>query len=390
MGLFVGVLSSIINTNFIDPIDYGDVRYVQNILNFVTTIVLFGYFQSGSRLLALSDSVEYSRRIKGVMVIILIICLFFLMISCVIGALIPTKKESIPFLFLVSIPICGNMLFFNYINTTAQGDNQISKISVIRILPGLLYLPLAYLLYSTWGATSTRMILLQWGIGSLIGICVIISTKPLFKDMRPIWRELSSENRKYGKQLYIGSLVMVATNYLAGIFIGAYNIDNSQVGFYTLALTISTPLMQLPSIIGTTYFKKFAKEVRIPKKVLNTTLVLSLLSCLLFIIIIKPLVLFLYNEKYAIVGSYASWLAIGYTLHGLGDLFNRYLGSHGRGKEIRNASIANGIIKILGYSILIYFFNTKGALITTVACSCIYAGCIYYYYTKFTKSNLYC
>ena len=387
-GVFAGVIASIINTRFINSIDYGDVRYVQNIINLMSSLVLFGYFLSGSRLLAISNNYEHSRRIKGMMTIILVIAVLIIMLGCVVFSFIPTNKQNVPLLFLISIPICGNVLYTNYINTTAQGDNQINHIAFIRILPSLIYLPLAYWIYSTWGATSSRMILLQWGIGSIVGIVVIFATKPLFKNLYPIWIELKEENKSYGLQLYIGSLVMVATNYLSGISIGIFNDDNSQVGFYTLALTVTSPLQQLPSIIGTTYFKKFATEPCIPPKVMRYTLLLSTVSCIFFLILIKPLVYFLYSEEYLIVGTYASWLAIGFTIHGIGDMINRYLGSHGKGKEIRNASIANGIFKIFGYTILVYLLNTPGALITTIICDFIYSSMVFYYYRKMTKNNL--
>lgn len=65
LGVLVGVLASIVNTRFLAPPEYGDVRYVQNIINFIASLLLFGYFLSGSRLLALSDSEERSRNIRG-------------------------------------------------------------------------------------------------------------------------------------------------------------------------------------------------------------------------------------------------------------------------------------------------------------------------------------
>lgn len=50
---------------------------------------------------------------------------------------------------------------------------------------------------------------------------------------------------------------------------------------------------------------------------------------------IHPIVKFLYSDSYSQVGVYASWLAIGYCVHGVGDMLNRYLGSHGEGKFIK-------------------------------------------------------
>ena len=181
---------------------------------------------------------------------------------------------------------------------------------------------------------------------------------------------------------------MVSTNYLAGISLGYFNEDNSEVGFYTLALTVTTPLAALPAIVGTTYFKKFATQPAIPKKVILATVALTFTSCILFILLIHPVVEFLYSESYAIVGTYASILSVGYCIHGLGDMFNRYLCSHGQGVSVRNASIANGIFKLLGYTFLVWLFNTNGAIATTIICDVVYFLCLIFYYIKFTKQTV--
>lgn len=385
VGIIMGVLSSIINTRYLDPIEYGDVKYVQNIINFIATFLLVGYFNSGSRLLALNDDKEYCRRVKGVMSIILLFTILLMILFCILCSFLHLNKSNISKLFLVSIPVCSYPILLNYLNTTAQGDNQIGHLTIARLVPALLYVPLAYCLYRYTGASSVKIILLQWGIPICVYLIVILVMKPKFSQMSLIWDELKSENKQYGFHLYVGAIVMVATNYIAGISLGHFNMDNSEVGFYTLALTVTSPLMTLPAIIGTTYFKKFASEPKIPKKVLLETLVLTIFTCVVFVVFIKKVVLFLYSEDYAIVGTYCIWLSIGFCCHGLGDMINRYLGSHGRGKDIRNGSIVNGVLKVLGYTILVYYFNTFGAIFTTIICDIIYLLMMYMYYKKFTE-----
>lgn len=49
------------------------------------------------------------------------------------------------------------------------------------------------------------------------------------------------------------------------------------------------------------------------------------------------------------------WLSVGFSIHGFGDMINRYLGSHGQGVSIRNSSISNGVFKLFGYTVLVYF-----------------------------------
>lgn len=387
LGIVLGVLSSIINTRFVPPDIYGDVRYVQNILNFISSLLLLGFFQSGSRLLAISDSGIAARKIKGCMVLILGVTIFVQVISCFGCGMVHLEKTNLSKLFFISIPVCSYPLLLNYMNTTAQGDNQIYRLAASRLLPALIYVPVAYMVYKYTGASAYKMILLQWGIACVILTSLIFSTRPIFHNIGKVWSDLKTENKSYGFQLYIGSIVMVTTNYIAGITLGMFNPNNTEVGFYTLALTVTTPLSTLPAIIGTTYFKEFARQTRIPSKVMKATILMTVVSCVLFIILIKQIVGFLYPRSYYPVGTYAMILSVGFSMHGVGDMINRYLGSHGKGKAIRNASIANGVFKVFGFTVLVFYFNTYGALLTILICDLIYLSVLIYYYKKFVRLN---
>ena len=111
-----------------------------------------------------------------------------------------------------------------------------------------------------------------------------------------------------------------------------------------------------------------------------------MITCILFILLIHPVVRYLYTDKYAVVGTYASILSVGFCIHGLGDMFNRYLCSQGQGIAVRNASIANGLFKIVGYTGLVALFNTHGAIATTIICDIVYFTCLIFYYVRFTQT----
>ena len=138
-GVLLGVVASIINTRFLSPADYGDVRYVQNIINFIASLLLFGYFLSGSRLLAISSGESESRRIRGCMIVILGGALVVLIAGILIctGLQFAQGKDHIAHLFLLSVPVCAYPLFLNYVNTTAMGDNHIKRLAAARLLPNL-------------------------------------------------------------------------------------------------------------------------------------------------------------------------------------------------------------------------------------------------------------
>ena len=390
LGTLLGILNSVLNTRSLAPELFGDVRYVQNIIAFVSSLLLVGFFVSGSRLLALSKSEEYSRRIRGVMCVILAITVAVVMLTMVVMYVYTGFKDpqsTMLALYLCAIPFCGTNLLHNYVNTTAQGDNQIGRIAITRLLPSALYFVIAYFVYKHFGATPVRMLLLYNGISFIVALVVIISTKPSFDNLKESFAILNAENKSYGFNVYIGALASVSTGYIAGITLGAFCENNANVGFYTLAQNMASPLAMLPSIIGTTYFKQFATQDRISKKVMWSSVGLTAASCLLFILLIKYVVMFLYNESYFSVAEYASWLVFGTCMYGLGDMFNRFLGAHGLGKQIRNAAFACGGVLLVGSIVLVYYFQIYGAIATKILSAFVYLFMMVYYYLRFVTQK---
>lgn len=390
LGTLLGIINSVLNTRSLSPEMFGDVRYVQNIIAFVSSLLLVGYFTSGSRLLALSKDEQNCRRIRGIMCVILAITITIVMLTMVLIYVYIGFKEpnsSTLVLFLVAIPFCGCNLMLNYVNTTAQGDNHIERIAIARLIPGFLYFIIAYFIYKYYGATSARMLLLFNGTSFLLLMVVIITTKPSFMNLKESFVILQAENKKYGFNVYLGALAGVSTSYVAGITLGIFCEDNTNVGFYTLAQNMVAPLAMLPSIIGTTYFKRFATEDRISKKLLYESTTLTAGSCLLFILLIKYVVTFLYNESYNCVATYSSWLVVGTCMYGLGDMFNRFLGAHGLGKQIRNAAFAGGGVLLVGSIALVYFFQIYGAIATKLMSSLVYLTTMVYYYIRFVEQK---
>lgn len=388
-GVLIGMLVSILNTRNLAPSEYGDVRYVNNIIQMLSGIFLFGYFVTGSRLLAIAKSKEEAAQIKGGLVTILGMTVGLMMVCMVVCGLIHhyVLHRDYAWLFYTAIPVCGSMLLLNYMNTSAQGDNSIYSIAAARLLPSAFYLVIAYLVYAHFGATSWLMLLLQNGIAMLVLSAIIWHNKPSFKNLRQTFKALQEENKSYGLQVYYGSLASVSVQYVAGITLGMFATNNSYVGFYSLALTVTGPLAMLPSIIGTTYFKSFAHEDCISRKVLTSTFLMSIVSLIGFVVLIYPIVGILYDERYSNVALYACILSIGFTFHGLGDMFNRFLGAHGKGTYLRNGAFIAGGISLLGYTIGVYYFDIWGAIATKISASLAYFASMVIYYICFRKKE---
>ena len=389
IGVLIGMLVSILNTRNLAPSEYGDVRYVNNIIQMLSGIFLFGYFVTGSRLLAIAKTKEESAQIKGGLVAILGMTVALMMVCMIACGLIHhyILHREFAWLFYAVIPVCGSVLLLNYMNTSAQGDNSIYSIAAARLLPSAIYLVIAYLVYTHFGAYSWLMLVLQNGIALLVLGIIIWYNKPSFKNLKQTFKSLQKENKSYGLQVYYGSLANVSVQYIAGITLGTFASNNANVGFYSLALTVTGPLAMLPSIIGTTYFKRFAHENNISRKILIYTLSMALLSMLGFVILIYPVVGFLYDDRYSDVALFACVLSIGFTFHGLGDVFNRFLGAHGRGKSLRNGAFISGAIALFGYTLGVYYFGIWGAIITKISASLAYFASMVLFYIYFIKKQ---
>ena len=389
LGTVLGVLASVINTRSLSPESYGDVRYVNNLIGFISGLLLLGYFTSGSRLLALAKSKQEAKEIKGSMLLVLLVTIIGLIILLIVCFLVHRfwLHRDFSYLFLYIIPVCYSSILLNYINTSSMGDNSISTIAMARLMPHLLYVIVSVFLYSIIPVTNSVVLILQNGIAVLVLVSLICYNGFSFTNLRCRIRNLQEENSQYGLHVYLGSLFTLSVPYLAGVSLGVFNLNNTLVGFYSLALSMTTPLGLVPNVIGTTFYKRFALQDRIEQRVLVFTFAISIVTLAIFSVLIFPLVDILYDDAYSTVAIYACFLGIGALIHGLGDVFYRFLGAHGKGKEIRNVSVLVGVISIIGYTLGVYIWGINAAIVTRILVGCIYCIGMYCYYHMIFVSN---
>jgi len=229
----------------------------------------------------------------------------------------------------------------------------------------------------------TICLILQLGIAALVILIMSLLLKPALNGVRPILSQIYTENTIYGFQVYIGSLASVATAMLMGLLVG-YLVNTTAVGFYSLALTVTMPLSFLPSAFGTTLFKTFANRTSIPKKAIFASIVLTGCILVAFLLLIDKVVVLAYSVEYSEVIPLAYIIAIGQVLHGFGDLMNRFLGAHGKGKELRNGTFIMGASIIVGCALLLPIYGAIGAAVTKLISGTLYCATMYYYYRKAT------
>lgn len=383
LSLIMGVGVSILTTKLLGPEKFGDFKFYQMVLNLSVVIFTLGIFYSISRLLAYeNDHLKIKKlygvnflmaSIYGVLATICIFCFSYFQGNWFNNDLNFTFRHLGFFIIF--------LLLNNSLVQILQGSNNIGLLSIIRIVPSGIFL----LCLLSLEDLSVKLAITLFYLAIAVAIVIaIITIKPSFKNIKPTLKLVLKENKEFGLKVYTGSLATTATASLGSIMI-AYYLNNTLVGFFSLAITICAPLLMIPSIVGSTLFKKFANASKIDTKVLIFTVILSSVSYICFYFLIDPVVNFLYPTGFSDVIYLSRIIAIGSVLHGFGDLFNRFLYAKGKGNLMRNSAFFVGIANILGYYLLIKFFDIEGALITKIFSGLLYFLLMYLGYKKCTN-----
>jgi len=387
--IFIGILTSIIVTRNLDPSTYGDYKLLISIFLFAGYIVTFGFFISASRLLIFSYSKTRSRQIYGATLILLFVIYVIMVIGLLVYAFFDTNlyEKGLNKVFIILIPFSIVYPMRTYYSHLLQGDNRIKELSFVRLGPKIIYL-FFLLLFLLLSMTSLKTVLLSFYLGFFITYSIaLLRIKPILFKVRNRLNEILLMNKKYGFYVYTGSLFGVGIGQLSGVLISYFGSDNIDVGFFSLALMICTPLSIIPTIIATVYFKSFASYRKLPLQLILVTITASLVALGFLILLIKPVILFLYSEEYIGVVPIAMLVAMGVLLYGFGDFFNYFLRAHGRGKYLRNSAIISGVV-LLGSNVLfIPLYGAIGAGIANIFGGFSYFVSLYVYYHKLVITN---
>jgi O-antigen/teichoic acid export membrane protein len=383
--LAIGLVTSVINTRSLGPQAYGDLKFIGTLFLFLSTISSLGLFNTGSQVLAeLADEGEERRELVGTLIFVAGLISGAFILVAVLFSFFETRifANDLQLEIFLFSPMVALFILQPCIESILQGENRIHELALFRVLPGILFV--VFLLIAAglhWLSLKTTLTLQLIAFAAVV-YAALHRLRPKYAHLRENTKLLWRANRGYGWYVYLGVLSNVATGYLATFMI-SYFLDNTRVGFFSLATTLTMPLATLSGVIGTTYFREFAHSNSIPGRVTFLTVTIALVTVIIFLVIIRPTVSLVYTEKFIEVASLAGIIAFGAALHGIGDYFNRFLGAHALGKELLKGAAANGIVNVIGYFVLIKLFGVQGAAVTRVLASGTYCAMMVFYYVKF-------
>lgn len=391
-GIPMGIITSIIYTHYLGPNGFGDYQFMDNLFNFTILIATFGFFQAANRALVLNNDKEKARQYYGATFAILLAMFIVMCVGLLFYSLFdPNLKEKhLSTLLLYSIPIGWVYLTQNYFEVLFQADNKMSLLGISRLLPKIGFLLSAIIIYTVFAHLSTGRLEITWTfyLATLTIVCVyvLVKIKISFKNLRSTISEIWEYNKSYGFHVYIGSLFAVGVSTLTPVIVSYFGYNNSGVGYYSLAFALASPISFIPNTIATTNYKEFASHASIPRKLTLITISLTLLSLVMLWIIVPPFIRHFYGKKFESVIFLNFVGSSGVALYGIADYFNRFLGAHGFGKLLRNASFIIGTTVLIFNFILIPHFGANGAVFTRLIGGATYLTCILYFYQSATKT----
>ena len=386
VGMVLSLVFTLLITKGLDVGSYGLFRYAMTFLGLAVTVLQLGWPYSAARLLAVEKQPSAQKEIVGA-------CILITLASAAVGAVATLvvffaaegMGYHLPRILLWVAPFLHVALGQYMIRNVCQGLNRISLLSFQQVLPYLLLLPLTavqiFLVreYSLVAAVAGYVLVFSAVVG--LGF---IQLGFSFGDWTSWLRVIGRENRKTGFPIYIGGIFGVASSQVVSLSVAEF-VDPAIYGQFALALAISAPLAVLVSSVGTVVFRSSSNTQALSKRVLFYSFALGAFLGLFYFVATDSLLVRMFGARYESSVRMAQALGVGSLMIGLGDIFQRFLGSHGQGKALCLIAIATGAVGIASAAALLPAWKVYGAVASNVFSAATYLGLMVGMYLLHTR-----
>lgn len=377
--MFVAFLNNLILTKVTSRSGLGDYVFVLNLFLFLQIIFNFGIFYTLSKLMSSANDEYQMRRLYGVGLFFVFI--FWGVMSfglafyvCVSDVFSENVRQGIMYL----LPLSFVFILGSYSENLLQGSGRLDLLSIYRFFPKFLFCINLGLIYFCLVDIDAVMLLLLNVVTILVPVFyIVIKLRPTFDGWMQLSQEVLMVNKSFGLNVYIGAVVSVGASSSTGLLIGLLGEGNGDVAAYSLALQLASPLMLLPSVLGTSYFREFALSQGIERKLLYIVYLLGAVAIFVVFFISDFFVDLIFGVGYHDVAVLWRVLTVGTVLYGIADIYNKFLFTKGLSLFLRNTSFFIGFVIVIGNITLIPLLGTIGAAVTyAIAGLCFFCAVI--------------
>lgn len=383
------VFTSSIITRTLWPSDYWKLSLVLSLVSFFWLFFEFWYFSSWTRLLWIEKNKEKERSLFWTLIIISsiisLIFFFFLIFSSFLIDLYIYPKEDIWKYFLFLSPFLFIYPMSYMLPQAMQWMNKMEINAVYNWLKPILYL-IFILIFSICYNLNIYIVLILLQISLLISILYsIVKIKPIFLNIKSNLVKYKKENQIFWKHIYLWRVFEQSTFHLDKILI-AFFLSSTEVGFYSLALLIASPISMVSVQLSRSLYKKFSNMDFIPKKVILYNITWLFGSWLILFLIGNSLILFLFWKWFIEVWNILWLVIIANTFQGMYQPYLMFL--HWKWlKKLGTWNYIWGTINIILNVLLIQRFWIIWALIATIITYVFWNIYLYSFYKNYNKTN---
>ncbi len=286
-------------------------------------------------------------------------------LACSLLALPPDKQYLLPQALICSLGIIGQQMAL-LVTAVDRGADQFTRYNVLRMIAAGLF-PVLLL---GW-ALCFKLDVMQASILSVIAaslggvLCLYGLPQPLSGTGISGTRQLLAEGRPYAI-----SMVAIDLFERLDLMMILWLTSLETQGFYAAMVPAAYPLTVAPNTLGVFLFNVGAREGQgLTYRQFNRFLIgiglFQAVSTVVFILLIGPVVTFVYEERYAPAVIFAQWLAPVAAVKGILQSLDAYV--RGRGMPLAGIHI-RWIATIVMLGFIAATFHTYGAVSIPMGC----------------------
>ena len=384
--LIIGLGIKTIQVRALTTYEYGLLALFGSITSFIVLFFHYASFSSLKVLLANNEDTKKEKEYFGLGIIIALVIgvLFSLLLFYISFFVDDFLQVEIGGIIRLLAPFCFILPFQFLISEIAIGASKLKSLAVFHLFSKGLFIFSLFILWKGSGLNVPLIILLNLLSWFVATTAVLLGLKPSFKNIKENLRLVNTKNKSFGLSYYYGAIVNQSTFKLDELFI-TYFVNITQLGFYTLASIICSPMTFLSRAFVNSIFKKLALKDRIPIRVFvyNT---LWLGFCVLFLYLSSDFIVSrLFGEEYMQVSVYILPLSIAFLFQGMYAPFS-FLTVKSKGRELRNVAYLEAFVNIVGNIILVPILLVEGAIYASILARFTHFVGLWYYYDKMIKA----
>lgn len=388
IAMVIGFISSMLLAKEMGVELFGIYSFAIAIISFLAIFFEFGYFASVSRLLAINEDKTIEKEIIGASIAIVfgISILLFITIFAISFLVDNIFEDKIGYIIRLASIVSWSFVLPFFMELILKGSNHIEYLSGFNILWKILFLVFIIILY-VGNMLIPLYVVLSFSITTIVSaIFFIYKLEPSFINLKKNIYNLNNENKVYGVHLYVGRVIDTATQQLDKLLIGFF-VGAKDVGLYSLASSIASPINSFSSALSSSKFKSFSDRLEISKKVLRINL-LWIVSALIGANILGFIIIQYYlSIEYYDVQILLFFMSIAIAFQAAYQPYNAWLASNGYGRILKRKSIYTSILSLILNFIFVPLYGSIGAAIAILLFMMHSFILHIYYYKKAIKNE---